>query len=224
MHGWKPVLLSEACGWKPPCLGAGGASVPQGWQQGGTATCHPFAKPRYPSCHLTVSGRRASTRSPRSALEANGAVIGCGRRDAAQSIRPRSRYSGRGNDAELLHAITGGDRAAVEVYDRHGTRLYGRASQMCRPAHASDIVAAFDELWTRPQRFCSQRESLGLLLNQETHRRAVTYLWRDRRTQSRPLADLILRRAGTELSRGAVLVHAAPARSPLTCKPVRPSR
>jgi RNA polymerase sigma-70 factor (ECF subfamily) len=123
-----------------------------------------------------------------------------------------------GTDQELLSATLGGDEEAfIEIYRRHGGRVYRFAYRMTGSAEAArDVTSScFVALLQRPGRFDAARASLGTYLCAAARNlslRQASRAWRERggvavdeRAASGPSPlEALLERERAELVRAAV--------------------
>ncbi|MGH9088107.1 MAG: RNA polymerase sigma factor [Acidimicrobiales bacterium] len=78
-------------------------------------------------------------------------------------------------DASLVASVAQGHGCALAaLYARHGAAVYGVATGLCGPEHATEIAAElFVSLWKTPKAFDSERGSVRSHLISQAHRLAV---------------------------------------------------
>jgi RNA polymerase sigma-70 factor, ECF subfamily len=90
-------------------------------------------------------------------------------------MKPRTEIS----EPRLIEALRAGDRDALSaIYDRYSGLVYKIAWKMLRQEEsAADLTQeVFLELWKRPERYQSDRASLGVFLSVMTRSRALNRL------------------------------------------------
>jgi RNA polymerase sigma-70 factor, ECF subfamily len=111
------------------------------------------------------------------------------------------------SDAGLVHAIAGGEHAALaEAYERHNTRVHGLATRMCGRTRADDLTQeVFCALWTKPHRYDAERGSLRSFLLMQTHGRSIDLLRNERSRQARESSGFLRRPTSEAGAEGAAL-------------------